>query len=68
MFQEHSGRVFRLQFDELQIVSSSHDNTILIWDFLEDPVGGPPAEATLGAPPGAAGGPLTPLSSSPLSS
>merc|ERR1711988_435205 len=30
---EHSGRVFRLQFDEFQIVSS-HDDTILIWDFL----------------------------------
>jgi len=26
--------VFRLQFDEFQIVSSSHDDTILIWDFL----------------------------------
>lgn len=37
MFQEHSGRVFRLQFDEFQIVSSSHDDTILIWDFLEAP-------------------------------
>ena len=24
----------RLQFDEFQIVSSSHDDTILIWDFL----------------------------------
>lgn len=34
LFQEHSGRVFRLQFDEFQIVSSSHDDTILIWDFL----------------------------------
>lgn len=31
--QEHSGRVFRLQFDDFQIVSSSHDDTILIWDF-----------------------------------
>uniref|UniRef100_A0AAZ1XR26 F-box domain-containing protein n=1 Tax=Oreochromis aureus TaxID=47969 RepID=A0AAZ1XR26_OREAU len=31
---EHSGRVFRLQFDEFQIISSSHDDTILIWDFL----------------------------------
>lgn len=31
---QHSGRVFRLQFDEFQIVSSSHDDTILIWDFL----------------------------------
>ena len=35
--QEHSGRVFRLQFDEFQIVSSSHDDTILIWDFLNVP-------------------------------
>jgi len=26
--------VFRLQFDEFQIVTSSHDDTILIWDFL----------------------------------
>ena len=34
VFQEHTGRVFRLQFDEFQIVSSSHDDTILIWDFL----------------------------------
>ena len=33
---EHSGRVFRLQFDEFQIVSSSHDDTILIWDFLSE--------------------------------
>lgn len=32
---QHTGRVFRLQFDEFQIVSSSHDDTILIWDFLE---------------------------------
>lgn len=36
-FQEHSGRVFRLQFDEFQIISSSHDDTILIWDFLNVP-------------------------------
>jgi hypothetical protein len=34
LFQQHTGRVFRLQFDEFQIVSSSHDDTILIWDFL----------------------------------
>ena len=41
--QEHSGRVFRLQFDEFQIVSSSHDDTILIWDFLDtDGVEAPP--------------------------
>lgn len=33
--QEHTGRVFRLQFDDFQIVSSSHDDTILIWDFLD---------------------------------
>ena len=26
--------MFRLQFDEFQIVSSSHDDSILIWDFL----------------------------------
>lgn len=32
--KEHQGRVFRLQFDDFQIVSSSHDDTILIWDFL----------------------------------
>lgn len=37
IFQEHSGRVFRLQFDEFQIISSSHDDTILIWDFLNVP-------------------------------
>lgn len=35
--QEHTGRVFRLQFDDFQIVSSSHDDTILIWDFLDVP-------------------------------
>lgn len=34
-FQQHTGRVFRLQFDEFQIVSSSHDDTILIWDFMD---------------------------------
>lgn len=34
ILKEHTGRVFRLQFDEFQIVSSSHDDTILIWDFL----------------------------------
>ncbi len=33
-FQEHQGRVFRLQFDEFEIISSAHDDTILIWDFL----------------------------------
>ncbi len=35
---EHTGRVFRLQFDDFQIVSSSHDDTILIWDFLNPEV------------------------------
>lgn len=35
--QEHTGRVFRLQFDDFQIVSSSHDDTILVWDFLDVP-------------------------------
>lgn len=33
---EHTGRVFRLQFDEFQIVSSSHDDTILCFNFLND--------------------------------
>ena len=41
--QEHSGRVFRLQFDDFQIISSSHDDTILVWDFL-DPVPPGPME------------------------
>jgi len=45
--QEHSGRVFRLQFDEFQIVSSSHDDTILIWDFLSGP---PSTDGTGDAP------------------
>ncbi|KAI2657157.1 F-box and WD repeat domain-containing 11-A [Labeo rohita] len=39
---EHSGRVFRLQFDEFQIISSSHDDTILIWDFLNVSTNGQP--------------------------
>lgn len=47
MFQEHTGRVFRLQFDEFQIVSSSHDDTILIWDFLNYKA--PPASALGGS-------------------
>uniref|UniRef100_A0A915KFA7 Uncharacterized protein n=1 Tax=Romanomermis culicivorax TaxID=13658 RepID=A0A915KFA7_ROMCU len=34
MLTEHTGRVFRLQFDDFQLVSSSHDDSILIWDFL----------------------------------
>jgi F-box and WD-40 domain protein 1/11 len=33
---EHTGRVFRLQFDEFQIISSSHDDTILCFNFLND--------------------------------
>lgn len=33
---EHTGRVFRLQFDEFQIISSSHDDTILCFNFLHD--------------------------------
>jgi len=41
--QEHTGRVFRLQFDEFQIVSSSHDDTILIWDFLNAGNSGSPS-------------------------
>lgn len=36
--QQHTGRVFRLQFDDFQIVSSSHDDTILIWDFARSTV------------------------------
>lgn len=32
---EHTGRVFRLQFDEFQIVSSSHDDSILCFNFLQ---------------------------------
>ena len=49
---EHTGRVFRLQFDEFQIVSSSHDDTILIWDFLNyksNPPGPGPAPSGTGA-------------------
>lgn len=34
--------MFRLQFDEFQIVSSSHDDTILIWDFLNSSVDSTP--------------------------
>ena len=29
----HSNRVFRVQFDALRIISSSQDDTIIIWDF-----------------------------------
>ncbi|KAG8235863.1 hypothetical protein J437_LFUL016470 [Ladona fulva] len=46
---EHTGRVFRLQFDEFQIVSSSHDDTILIWDFLDcTPPEGTPSQGSGG--------------------
>ncbi len=47
--QEHTGRVFRLQFDDFQIVSSSHDDTILIWDFLDTPSGSVPMETGEGS-------------------
>jgi WD40 repeat protein len=30
----HTRKVVSLQFDEFQIVSSSIDDTIIIWDFL----------------------------------
>lgn len=33
MFQKHTNRVFRLQFDAFKIVSSSQDDQIRIWDF-----------------------------------
>jgi len=35
---EHTGRVFRLQFDEFQIISSSHDDTILCFNFLNESI------------------------------
>jgi len=38
--------VFRLQFDEFQIVSSSHDDTILIWDFLNVPSAQPDSSSS----------------------
>lgn len=55
--QEHSGRVFRLQFDDFQIISSSHDDTILVWDFLDPVAPGPmeieqPQQATPDTPQG----------------
>ena len=49
-FQEHTGRVFRLQFDDFQIVSSSHDDTILIWDFLDASPGVPHAPVEVQMP------------------
>lgn len=39
-----------MQFDEFQIVSSSHDDTILIWDFL-NAGSNPLTLAQNGAPP-----------------
>ena len=33
--------MFRLQFDDFQIISSSHDDTILVWDFLDLVAPGP---------------------------
>lgn len=30
----HTDAVYDLKFDEFQVVSSSKDGTILIWDFL----------------------------------
>lgn len=47
--------MFRLQFDEFQIVSSSHDDSILIWDFLN--VDQPQPGSPLSQNHGAAGGP-----------
>ncbi len=35
--QQHTGSIFKLQIDDSQIVSSSVDDTILIWDFLDEP-------------------------------
>ncbi len=52
--QEHTGRVFRLQFDEFQIVSSSHDDTILIWDFLNYKTAPAPIGPGFGAAPAVA--------------
>ncbi len=35
--QQHIGSILKLQIDDSQIVSSSYDDTILIWDFLDVP-------------------------------
>lgn len=61
-YQEHTGRVFRLQFDEFQIVSSSHDDTILIWDFLNCS----PSEASGTPVPGSTSNPSGTPASIPL--
>lgn len=60
---EHTGRVFRLQFDDFQIVSSSHDDTIIIWDFLNyqqpaAPATTNPATTTTSPPSGGQDNPL----------
>lgn len=47
---EHTGRVFRLQFDEFQIVSSSHDDTILCFNFLNDSANSENVQATAKTP------------------
>jgi WD40 repeat protein len=36
--QGHVNRVFRVQFDSLRIVSSSQDDTMIIWDFSSEVV------------------------------
>lgn len=63
--------MFRLQFDEFQIVSSSHDDSILIWDFLN--CHPPSATAAAGAPagvdglqPAAIAGPAAVVAAAPL--
>lgn len=72
---EHTGRVFRLQFDEFQIVSSSHDDTILIWEFLSPESPSPhPSEVVPGTGPSGSGsttrssGVVSPVSQSNASS
>ena len=35
--KEHTKSILAIGFDEIQIVSSSMDNTILIWNFTESP-------------------------------
>ena len=35
--QQHTGSIWGLQFDDSQIVSSSIDDTMVIWDFLDVP-------------------------------
>ena len=33
--QEHTGYVYGLQFDAVQVISGSHDGTLLTYDFLD---------------------------------